>query len=153
MRQNEAGRQSACRDSERLLERKRRALPGEERASGAGQENGAGTVPDPADVEDPLDPIGSRRHRRRCSRPGQRLLADLAQRVAVSTLPLRRPGNLEKRGERGHRRQPGEPGVDRARSLVVRSAGGSTPEIVIGVVQNSSARAGFIDNRLERSLE
>jgi hypothetical protein len=73
--------------------------------------------------------------------------------VAVPSLPLRRPGNLEKRGERGHRRQPGKPGVDRARSLVVRAAGGSTPEIVIGVVQNSSARAGFLDNRLERSLE
>jgi hypothetical protein len=73
--------------------------------------------------------------------------------VAVTALPLRRSGNLEKRGERAHRRQPGEPGVDRARTLVVRAAGGSTPEFVIGVVQKSSARAGFLDNRLERSLE
>jgi hypothetical protein len=81
------------------------------------------------------------------------LLADLAQRVAVPSLPLRRTGNLEKRGERGHRREPGEPGVDRARTLVIGAAGGSTPEIVIGVGQKSSARAGFLDNRLERSLE
>jgi hypothetical protein len=71
------------------------------------------------------------------------LLADLAQRVAVPALPLRRPGNLEKRGERGQRREPGEPGVDRARRLVVRVARGSSLKIAIGVAQNSSVEGAF----------
>jgi hypothetical protein len=73
--------------------------------------------------------------------------------VAESAFPLLGPRKLEERREGGDRGQPGEPGVDRARSLGVRAVGGSTPEIVIGVVQNSSARAGFLDNRPERSLE
>ncbi len=155
MRQEEAGRQRASFDAERLLKRKGRAFAGEKELPDPVRRSEPGMVPDPAGAERFLDPIGGRGHRRRGPRPGQGLLADLAERMAVPALELRGPGRAEERPERLNRGEPGEPGVDRARSVPFPFAGvgGPTPEVVIGLVHRSSARAGFLDNRRERSLE
>ena len=103
MRQDQTGRQArASTTPSDSCRRHGRAFAGEARASRSGQHQTRRSAPgSPPSARAPWIRSAAACHLGGGPRPGQRLLADLTQRVSVPALALRGAGSFEERGERG----------------------------------------------------